>query len=70
MGIRRKARVVALQVLFEVDLAGHDAGEALAWWLEDVSLPQEGVDFGGELVKGALTNRDQIESMIQSRAPA
>ena len=70
MGIRRKARVVALQVLFEADLAGHDAGEALAWRVEEVSLPQEGVDFAGELVRGVLTNKDKIDSMIQSRAPA
>jgi len=70
MGIRRKARIVALQVLFEVDLAGHDAGEALAWRLEEVSLNQEGVDFAGELVQGVLTNRDKIDSIIQSRAPA
>lgn len=70
MGIRRKARVVALQVLFEVDLAGHDAGEALAWRLEEVSLPQEAVDFARELVQGVLTNRDKIDSMIQTRAPA
>jgi len=70
MGIRRKARVVALQVLFEVDLSGHDAGEALAWRLEEVSLPREGVDFADELVRGVLTNRDKIDSMIQNRAPA
>jgi N utilization substance protein B len=70
MGIRRKARVVALQVLFEVDLADHDAGEALAWRLGETSLPQEGVDFAGELVRGVLTNRDKIDSMIQNRAPA
>ena len=70
MGIRRKARVVALQVLFEVDLVGHDAGESLAWRVDEVSLPQEGADFAGELVQGVLTNKDKIDSMIQTWAPA
>ena len=70
MGIRRKARVVALQVLFEVDLAGHDAGEALAWRVDEAALPEEGVDFVRELVQGVLTNKDKIDSMIQTRAPA
>jgi len=70
MGIRRQARVVALQVLFEVDLAGHDVGEALAWRLEENALAQEGADFARELIEGVLTNRDKIDSIIQTRAPA
>lgn len=70
MGIRRKARIVALQVLFEVDLAGHDADEALAWRVDEVALPPEGEDFARELIRGVLTNRDKIDSIIQAWAPA
>jgi N utilization substance protein B len=70
MGIRRKARIVALQVLFEVDLAGHDADEALAWRVDEAALPREGEDFARELIRGVLTNRDKIDSIIQAWAPA
>lgn len=70
MGIRRQSRVIALQVLFEVDLAGHDAAEALAWRVEEAALAVDGVDFARELVQGVLTNRDKIDSIIQAWAPA
>ena len=70
MGIRRKARIVALQALFEVDLVGHDSEEVVAWLLEEAALPEEGAGFARELVRGVLTNRDKIDSIIQTRAPA
>ena len=70
MGIRRKARIVALQVLFEVDLAGHDADEALAWRVGEAALPREGEDFARELIQGVLTNKGKIDSIIQAWAPA
>ena len=70
MGSRRKARTVALQVLFEVDAVGHDATEAVERRLEEATLSEEGADFVRELVDGVLTNRDKIDSMIQTYAPA
>lgn len=70
MGIRRKARIIALQALFEVDCVGHDAEETFQRLLSESSLSEEGAVFVGELVRGVLTNRDKIDSIIQKYAPA
>jgi len=70
MGIRRKARTIALQVLFEVDSVAHDAEQALERLSAEDSLPEEGANFARELVTGVLTNRERIDNMIQSHAPA
>ncbi len=70
MGIRRKARTIALQVLFEVDSVAHDAEQALERLLAEASLPEEGANFARELVAGVLTNRERIDNMIQTYAPA
>jgi len=70
VGIRRKARTIALQTLFEVDCVAHDAGETLDRLLEEASLPEEGALFARELVGGVLKNRERIDTMIQSYAPA
>lgn len=70
MGVRRKARTIALQALFEVDSVAHDPGETLDRLLEEVSLPEEGAIFARELVDGVLTNRGGIDNMIQTYAPA
>jgi hypothetical protein len=39
MGTRRKARVIALQALFEVDSVGHDIEGAVSRLVADSSLP-------------------------------
>ena len=70
MGIRRKARTIALQVLFEVDSVAHDAEQALERLLVEASLPEEGVNFARELVAGVLTNKERIDNIIQTHAPA
>jgi N utilization substance protein B len=70
MGIRRKARTIALQVLFEVDSVAHDAEQTLERLLVESSLPEEGVNFARELVAGVLTNKERIDNMIQAHAPA
>ena len=70
MGIRRKARTIALQVLFEVDSVAHDAEQALERLLVEASLPEEGANFARELVTGVLTNKERIDNIIQTHAPA
>lgn len=70
MGIRRKARIIALQALYEVDLVGHDADETLDRLLEDDPLTDGGSAFVRELAGGVLTNRRRIDSIIQTYAPA
>ncbi len=70
MGLRRKARVIALQVLYEVDSVGHDIEGALAHFLADGRLSEENIAFARELVSGVIQNRGKIDQHIKNFAPA
>jgi N utilization substance protein B len=70
MGVRRKARAAALQVLYELDLTGHDVEAALAYILDQSGLSGEDADFTRRLVSGVSQNREQIDGNIRKFAPA
>ncbi len=67
---RRKARVIALQVLYEMDEARHDALLALERRLQQESLFPSVKSFARRLVEGVLANRTEIDEMISTLAPA
>ena len=69
-GVRHRARVLAFQVLFEVDCSGHDSEVALGSLLEEKTLPPEAVSFARELIAGVLVNKGRIDSVIEAHAPA
>lgn len=69
-GVRRKARVLALQTLFEVDCTDHHPEVALGFLLEDKVLSPEVVSFARELVNGVVANRERLDAVIQTHAPA
>jgi len=69
-GARRKARAIALQVLYEVDSVGHDATTVLARFLERGNLSEENKVFVHELVQGVIQNRVKIDQSIRNFAPA
>jgi N utilization substance protein B len=70
MGARRKARTIALQVLYEVDSVGHDVDRALAHLLAESKLSEENAAFARGLVSGVLKNKKKIDQHIKSFAPA
>lgn len=67
--IRRLARVLALQTLFEVDSVAHDPLPVLQRHLEDNGLTGEGAIFATELVQGVVTHRDDLDKIIAKAAP-
>ena len=69
-GIRRQARIAALQVLYELDCTKHEAEEALAHLRTEETLPQEALIFSEELVKGVLQNKSELDAHIKKFAPA
>jgi len=69
-GVRRKARVVALQALYEIDCSGHDAEAVTTRIADEVGLPEENAVFARELVRGVVQHREEIDGHIQSFAPA
>ncbi len=69
MKARRRARAVALQTLFEVDLAGHGPSLVLKQRLADCELDEDNARFADHLVEGVLENLSQIDPTIAEIAP-
>ena len=69
-GTRRKARIAALQTLYELDCTKHKAEEALARLRAGETLAQEALSFSEELVKGVLQNKSELDALIKKFAPA
>jgi transcription antitermination protein NusB len=66
----RKARALALQVLFEIDTAGHDPGDVLTRIESEEKLSEENFTFVNDLVMGVVQNREKIDAQIKKYAPA
>ena len=69
-GIRRQARIAALQALYELDCTKHKVQEALARLRAGKALGQEALGFTEELVKGVLRNKSELDALIKKFAPA
>ena len=69
-GARRKARIAALQALYELDCTKHKVEEALARLRAGEKLPQEAFIFSEELVKGVLQHKPELDAVIKNFAPA
>ena len=69
-GERRRARMLALQALYEVDSAGHGVEETFTRLLTGERLSEENVAFVHQLVSGVIQNKEKIDHNIQSFAPA
>ena len=68
MGARRKARELALQMLFEYDVTGTAPADMFAR-SEDLKNAPEGIrDFTKRLVAGTLEHRDALDAMISRQA--
>lgn len=69
-GIRRRARIAALQALYELDCTKHKVEEALARLRAGGTLAQEALSFTEELVEGVLQNKSELDALIKKFAPA
>ncbi len=69
-GARRKARVLALQALYEIDSVGHKAEEVVTQLLSTEALSEENANFTRELVSGVIQNKEKIDENIRRLAPA
>jgi N utilization substance protein B len=68
--IRRKARIAALQTLYELDCTKHKVEETSARLRAGETLAQEALSFSEELVKGVLQHKSDIDALIKKFAPA
>ena len=69
MKVRRRARAVVLQTLYELDFTNHNLDIALDARFEERILPEAAQDFTRSLVKGVWTYRDYLDSVVAELAP-
>ena len=69
-GARRKARSLALQILYEIDTVGHDVEGVIARLQARGGLSEENAAFTRELVSGVIQNKEKIDQNIRSFALA
>lgn len=66
---RTRARSIALQVLYEVDIANHLPGEILTLRLEDEPLSDDLAEFARQIVFGILPITNTLDHLIARYAP-
>jgi len=69
MKARRKARSVALQVLYELDCTAHPLDEVFGQRLSELNLEPDGIHFARQLVEGVRIRANNLDLLIQKHAP-
>lgn len=64
MGQRRKAREIALQVLYQVDASKIDVDEAIELFRDNFGIPQETGEFSEQLIRYTLSHIEEIDDLI------
>jgi transcription antitermination protein NusB len=67
--VRHRARIAAMQVLYELDLTDHGLDQAIERRIADESLASEGADFAERLARGSWELRDTLDRTIEQAAP-
>jgi N utilization substance protein B len=67
---RTKARSIALQALFEIDMTGHPPGTVMEQRLQENPLPESGLsDFAIQIIQGVIKYRTDLDDLIAQYAP-
>jgi N utilization substance protein B len=69
-GQRRKARIVALQALYELDAVPHNQTEVISRLVDELGASASAARFATELVEGVIVNRTRIDEVLAQVAPA
>jgi len=69
MKSRTKARSIALQVLYEIDLTGHLPALSLQQRLDEEALDAGLVEFTQQIVFGVLPLTQKLDELIAQHAP-
>lgn len=69
MKARHQARVVALQALYEIDIAGHPPGVVVEERLSETELPESAEAFARGLAHGVIAHRANLDPIIARYAP-
>jgi len=66
---RTRARSLALQVLYEVDIANHPPAEVFQLRLEETPLSPELAEFARQIIFGILPITTELDKLIAKYAP-
>jgi N utilization substance protein B len=66
---RTRARSLALQVLYEVDIANHPPGEIFKLRLEETPLSDDLAEFARQIIFGILPITETLDHLIARYAP-
>lgn len=66
---RRRARMVALQVLYELDATTHEVPTVLARRVEEDQTPAGAAAYVRQLVEGVRAHQEEIDRRIAAAAP-
>ncbi len=69
MKSRTKARSIALQALYEIDLSGHAPGEVLVERFEESPMDENLTEFTRQIVFGVLPIVPKLDDLIAQHAP-
>jgi len=69
MKSRTRARALALQALYEIDITAHPPGEVLQNRMADDALPGEHGEFARQIVLGVVSLRPELDQVIAQYAP-
>jgi N utilization substance protein B len=69
MKSRTRARSIALQALYEIDITNHPPGEVFQHRLEDDSLSDELAEFARQILFGVLPIAEDLDHVIAKYAP-
>jgi N utilization substance protein B len=69
MKSRTRARGLALQVLYEVDMANHPPVEVFQSRLEDMPLSDDLAEFARQIIFGVLPRIEDLDLLISKYAP-
>ena len=65
MSSRRKAREAAVQMLYQMDVCGIDAAQAIQLYWQNLGSSDEDHEFANTLVRGCADVRDQLDERIR-----
>jgi len=66
---RTRARSLALQVLYEIDIANHPPADVFRERLEEMPLADDHAEFARRIVFGVLPLRHELDQLIGKYAP-
>jgi N utilization substance protein B len=68
MGARRKARELALQMLFQQDMSGNQPDQIIATFEELQKSKPNTREFATKIFRGTVEHMPEIDEMIQNQA--